>query len=97
MASKGLIQILALDKVRDQLLMTSSVRWYDHVFSGEGGQVLRRALECKVEGQWKKGRLKRTWERQEEEESVKVVLSREDALWRTKWSVGVNIIATKLR
>ena len=30
------------------------------------------------------------WKRQVEEESVKVGLRREDALCRSKWSVGVN-------
>ena len=42
--------------------------------------VLRRAIDCEVEGQRKKGRPKRTWKRQLEEESVKVGLRREDAL-----------------
>ena len=60
--------------------------WYDV-------QVLGRALEFEVESQRKKGRLKRTWKKQVEEESVKVGLRREDALCRSKWSVGVNQIA----
>ena len=34
--------------------------------------VLRRALYFEIEGQRKKGRLKRTWKKQVEEESVKV-------------------------
>ena len=57
------------------------------------GHVLRRALDFEVEGQRKKGRPKRTWKTQVEEESVKVVLRREDTLCRSKWSVGVNHIA----
>ena len=40
----------------------------------EDGHVLRRALDFEVEGQRKKGRLKRTWKRQVGEESVKVGL-----------------------
>ena len=39
-----------------------------------------RTLNFEVEGQMKKGRLKRTWKKQVEEESVKVGLRREDAL-----------------
>ena len=35
--------------------------------------------------------------RQVEEESVKVGLRREDALCQSKWSVGVNQIAVRLR
>ena len=42
-------------------------------------------------------RLKRTWKMQVEEESVKVGLRRKDALCRSKWSVGVNKIASGLR
>ena len=41
--------------------------------------VLRRALDLKVKGQRKKGRPKRTWRKQVEEESVKIGLRREDA------------------
>ena len=44
------------------------------------GDVLRRALDFALEGQRKKGRLKRTWKEQVEEERVKVGLRREDAL-----------------
>ena len=61
------------------------------------GNVLRRALDFEVEGQRKKWRLKRTWKKQVEEESVKVGLRREDTLCRSKWGVGINQIATGLR
>ena len=54
---------------------------------------LRRALHFKVEGQRLKGRPKRTWKKQVGEESVKIGLRREDALWRSMWSVGVTQIA----
>ena len=37
------------------------------------------------------------WKKQVEEESVKVGLRREDALCRSKWSVGVDRIAAGLR
>ena len=55
------------------------------------------ALDSDVEHQRKKGRLKRTWKKQVEEESVKVGLRMEDALCRSKWNVGVNQIAAGLR
>ena len=58
----------------------------------EDGHILRRALNFEVEGQWKKWKPKRTWKKQVEEESMKVGLRREDALCRSKWSVGVNKI-----
>ena len=68
------------------------------MFRREDGHVLRRSLDFEVEGQEKKGMLKRTWKKQVEEESVKVGLRRlEDALCRSKWSVGVNLITAGLR
>ena len=53
------------------------------------GHVLRKALDLEVDGQGKKGRLKRTWKKQVDEESVKVGLSREDALCQSKLSVAL--------
>ena len=44
-----------------------------------------------------KGRLKRTWKKQVEGESMRVGLKRENVLCRSKWSVDVNQIATGLR
>ena len=63
----------------------------------EDGHVIRMALDFEVKGKRKKGRLKRTWKKQVEEESMKVGLRRKDALCRSKWSVGVNKIAAGLR
>ena len=54
--------MLGLNKTIDQLTMINSVCWHGH--------ILRRALNFEVEGQRKKGRPKRTWKRQVEEESV---------------------------
>ena len=76
--------------------MANSVRWYGHVLSREDGHVFRRTLDFEVEGQWTKGRPKRTWKRQVEDESIKVCLIMEDALCRSKLSVGVNVIAARL-
>ena len=86
--------MLGLNETIDQLAMASSVRWYGqvlrregghvlkreggHVLKREGGHVLRRELDFEVEGQRKKWRLKRTWKKQVEEESVMVGLRRED-------------------
>ena len=61
-----LMLILVLNETIDQFAMANSVRWYGH--------VLRRDFE--VEGQKKKGRPKRIWEKQVEEESVNFGLSR---------------------
>ena len=79
--------MLGLNESSDQLAMANSVCWYGHVLRRENGYVLRREIYFEVEDQWMKGRLERTWKKQVEEESVKVGLSREDALCRTKWIV----------
>ena len=46
----------------------------------EDSHVLRRILDFEVKGQRKNGRLKRTWKKQVDEESVKAGLRRDDAL-----------------
>ena len=64
--------MLWLNEAIDQLAMANRVQWYDRVLRRENGQVLRRALDIEVEGQRKKGRPKRTWKRQVEEESERL-------------------------
>ena len=59
--------------------MANSVHWYGHVLRREDGHALRRALDFEVEGQRKKGKLKRTWRKQVEKEVLKVGLNREEA------------------
>ena len=81
----------------NNLFIYNSVRYYGHVLRREDGHVSRRALDFELEGQRKKGRLLWTWKRQVEEENVKIGLRREDALYLSKWSVGVNQIAAGLR
>ena len=54
-------------------------------------------IRFEVEGQRKKGKLKRRWKNQVEEESVKVGLRREDALCWSRWSVEINQVAAGLR
>ena len=53
-----------------------SVYWYGHVLRREDGHILRRALDFEIKCQRNKGRLKRTWKKLVEEESVKVGLGR---------------------
>ena len=95
--STDLMFMLGLSEATDRLSMANSVCWYGDVLRREDGHVLRRVLDFVVEGHRKKGKLKRTWKNQVEEESVKVGVRREDALCRSKWSVGVNQIAAGLR
>ena len=57
----SLMFMLGLNETIDQMAMENSVLWYGHLLRREDGHVLRRALDFEVEGQGKKGRLKRTW------------------------------------
>ena len=71
--STDLMFMLGLSEMTDKLAMANSVQWYGHVLRREDSHVTRRALHFLVEGQRKKGRPKRTWKKQVEEESVKMV------------------------
>ena len=55
--------MLGLNEVMDQLAVASSVCWYGHVLRRDNFHVLKRALNFKVEGQRKKGRVERTWKK----------------------------------
>ena len=90
--------MLSLCESIDQLAIANSVCWYGHVLMIVDGYVLRKALYFDIEDQRKKkSQKRRTWNKQVEEESVKVGLTREDVSWRSKWSVGVSQIAAGLR
>ena len=95
--STDLMFFMSLSETMGQLAMANSVQSYGHVLRNEDGHVLRRALDFEVEGRRKKWRPKRTWKKQVEEESVKIGMRREDVLYRSLWSVGVNQIAVGLR
>ena len=55
-------------------------------------RVLRVALDLEVSGKRKRGRQKKTWKKQVEEETEKIGLKKEDALNRAKWRDGVQVI-----
>ena len=69
----------------DQLAKANGVRWYGHVLRRDGDHALRKALEFNVNEPRKRGRPKKTWKRQVEEEIRKVGLRREDAPNRARW------------
>ena len=76
------------------------LQWFQVLFLPSNLQfvefVLRRTLDFEVEDQRKEGRLKRTWNEKVEEESVMVGLRRKDAFCRSRWSVGLSLIAAEL-
>ena len=95
--TEDLMELLGLEESVVQMAKANAVRWYGHVLRSDDGHALRRALEFEVEGRRKRGRPKRTWRKQVEEESRRVGLKREDAQNRDRWRRGVRDIATNVR
>ena len=63
------------------------MRCYGHVLRRDDGHVLRKALEFEVKGKRKRGRSKKTWKTQVENESKSVGLEKKDALNRARWEL----------
>ena len=63
----------------------------------EHGRVFRRPLQCEIECQRKKGRLKRTCLKQVDEQSMTAILIVGDAICWSRWIVCVDLIADRLR
>ena len=80
-----------------KLTMKNCVCWNGHVLNREDVHVLRWALDFEVDSRRKKWRPKRTLKKLVKEESVKVGLSRKVALFRSKLSVGVDLINSRFR
>ena len=76
-----------------QMAKVNGMRWYGHVLRRDDGHVLRKALEFKVKGKRKRGRLRKTWRSQVEKESKSVGLKNKDAKNQARWRVGVGEIA----
>ena len=95
--TEDLMQMLGLEETIDQLAKANSVRWYGHVLRMDDDHVLRRALDFEVGGSRRRGRPKKTWRKQVEEESRRVGLKKEDALNRVRWREGVREIAVGVR
>ena len=95
--TEDLMQMLGLEEAVDRLARANGVRWYGHVLRRDVGHVLRRALEFEVSGPRKRGRPKKMWKMQVEEDRKRVGMGIRDALNRVKWREGVRAIATSLR
>ena len=87
------MDMLGLKETIDRLATANGVRWYGHVLRRDDDSVLRVALNLEVSGKRKRGRPKKTWKKQVEEETEKVGLKKEDALRRDKWKDRVQEIA----
>ena len=68
-----------------------------NVLRKDKNNFLRRALDSKVKGTWKRGRPKKTWLRAVVEQSRKVGLNVSDANNRSRWRLRVNTISSMMR
>ena len=78
------IAMLGLKETTDQLAPANGVRWYGYALRRDDDSVLRVVLDLEVSGKRKRGRPKKTWKKQMEEETEKIGLKKEDALRRDK-------------
>ena len=65
---------------------STRVRWYGQAVRRDDGNILKKALMLKVNGQRKRGRPKQTWRRQVEECVKRIGLKVEEAANRTSGS-----------
>ena len=75
----------------------NSVRWYGHVLRKDEFHPLRKALDFEMDGRRRRGRPKKMWKNQVEEELRKAGLRKEDAPNRLRWRGGVRAIAARVR
>ena len=57
------MDMLGLKETIYRLATVNGVRWYGHVLRRDDDSVLRVALDLKVSGKRKQGRLKKTWKK----------------------------------
>ena len=74
------MDMLGLKETIDWLATVNGVRWYGHVLRRDDDSVLRVALNLEVSGKRKRGRPKKTWKKQVEEETEKIGLKKEGVL-----------------
>ena len=90
------MEMLGLKEAVVQMAKANGVRWYGHVLRRDDEHVLRRASEFEVKGKRRQGRPRKTWKTQVERKSKRVGLTKEDALNRARWRVGVGEIAVRV-
>ena len=78
--TEKLMVMLGLKETTDKLAKASSVCWYGHVLRREEDDVLRKELCFKVKGTRRRGRPRKTWKNQVEDDIRKIGLKKEDAL-----------------
>ena len=83
--TEGMMDMLGFNQTIDKMAKAIGVRWLGHVLRKEDDDVVRNALGFNVEGQRKRGRLKRMRRKQVEEKRLKASLNLKDAHNKSKW------------
>ena len=65
--------MLELKETVDELARAKEIRWYGHVLGRDDDNVLRIALDLEVCGNRKHGRPRKTWKKQVEEETGRLL------------------------
>ena len=78
------MDMLGLRETIDQLATANRVIWYGHVLRKDDDSILRVALDLEVSGKRNRGRPKKAWKKQLQQETEKIGLKMEDALNRAK-------------
>ena len=81
----------------DGLARASGVRWYEHVFRRDNGNVLRRVLDFEVTERRGRGRPNMMWKRQVGEHTNQMGVKKENAINRAKWHNGVYKLSRNVR
>ena len=71
-----LMEMLGLKETAVQMAKANGVRCYGHVLRRDDGHILRKALEFEVRGKRKRGRPKKMWKTQVDNESKSVGLDK---------------------
>ena len=72
-------------KPLDIVMRENRLRWFGHVKRRRGGGVLGAAMEMEVTGTRPRGRPRKTWMKNIEEDLRKLSLVQEDAYDRDRW------------
>ena len=72
MTTEEQMDMLGLKETIDQLATANGVRWYGHLLRRDINSVLRVALNLEASGKRKRGRPKKTWKKQVEEETKRI-------------------------
>ena len=90
-----LMNMLGLKDTLYGLARASAVWWYGHVLRRDEDDILKKALDFKVEGKRGRGRPKKMWRKQVDDDIRKAGLKPEDAFDRKRWKERAKLLAVR--